>query len=240
MVSTHSTPTQALVLAAHGSSHSDGVAAILDRIVADLRAGPAFDSVTACYHRQPPYFRDVLDAQTADRIVVVPMMTSGGYFSRVVLPERMGLTGPVTYRNGQTIHLTAPLGEHARMPNLMAARVRSTLKAHRLDPSLTAVILVGHGTRRDPQSASLTERHAASLRRRKQVSQVVTAFLDQPPELEEVHRLTDLPILIVVPYLLGGGKHAIEDLPARLGIRSAGPAGSRRTFLTPSPFEDPA
>ncbi len=239
--------SKALILAAHGCSRDNGVSIRLNRIAARLGVGSVFDSVSPAFHKQPPYFGEVLDGLAADRVVVVPFMTSQGYFCRRVLPQQMGLIAPQTNRLGQAIHLTPPLGEHTRMPDLMADLVQSTLRTHELDASLTAVILVGHGTRRDAQSAQLTERHAAALRQRHTVGQVLAVYLDQPPELEAVYDLTDLPILVVVPYLIGGGRHAVQDLPARLGMERMAvshlpgsfTAMGRRVYLTSSPFDGP-
>ncbi len=117
-----------LVLAAHGSR---GEAAVNEQICgfADaIAAMNLFDEVAAAFHQGNPSFSTVLDRLTADDVTVVPVMTSVGYYSDVVLPRELA-------RNHCYPHIrlrqTPPLGTHASIIDLMADRVRSLIEQFR-------------------------------------------------------------------------------------------------------------
>jgi uroporphyrin-III C-methyltransferase len=48
--------------------------------------------------------------------------------------------------------------------------------------------------------------------------QVFAAFLDDDPPLDQVAAEVRRSALLVVPFLIGGGTHALEDLPALVGL----------------------
>ena len=45
-------------------------------------------------------------------------------------------------------------------------------------------------------------------------------FLEQPPLISDFPRLTTADNLIVIPYLIGSGLHAEEDIPTMLGLNN--------------------
>ncbi|HEY3242317.1 MAG TPA: CbiX/SirB N-terminal domain-containing protein [Phycisphaerae bacterium] len=226
-------PSRALVLAAHGSRvHPAGALVRAYAEAARVRGG--FDEAVATFWKEAPFFRDVLGMLTADEVTVVPFFTSAGYYCRTVLPREMKLSGAagtptatdrgwsplLQYRRPpRRIRCTAPLGEHSGMRRLIRRRVTDALRAHGLPREETCVVLVGHGTRREPRSGELTLRHADALRRAGVAREVCALFLDQPPEIETALVATLQPSLIVVPYLIGRAGHEIEDLPRRMGLR---------------------
>ena len=52
-------------------------------------------------------------------------------------------------------------------------------------------------------------------------AQVLACFLDQDPLIEHVLQWTSRPLIIAVPFLIGGGDHADFDVPQRLGVPDA-------------------
>ena len=52
---------------------------------------------------------------------------------------------------------------------------------------------------------------------------MLTAFLDDDPPLEDLAAAAAFPNLIVIPFLIGGGSHATDDIPRRLGTREQAP-----------------
>ena len=79
-------------------------------------------------------------------------------------------------------------------------------------------MLVGHGTARHPQSRAATEHLADTLRRRRVAGEVVAAFIDDEPPVDAVIARLRQQTLLVVPFLIGGGTHVLEDIPRLVGL----------------------
>ena len=86
----------ALVLAGHGSHISAETAGVVWGYVDRLRRMGVADEITACFWKEQPALSRVLDSVAADEVVIVPVFTAQGYFTRDVLPAEMGLTGALT------------------------------------------------------------------------------------------------------------------------------------------------
>ena len=208
----------ALVLAGHGSHISPHTAGVVWSYVDRLRNWGVADEITACFWKEPPAFSQVLDTLLSRRVVVVPVFTARGYFTQDVLPAEMGLSGRVTERNGMTITLARPLGEHSSMTRIVRNTVRDTLGRYDLKPEETAVAIIGHGTKRNPNSREATRRQAQKLRRWNGVNQVVDVYLDDDPQIASIYETTTTLNIIAVPFFLAAGSHVSIDLPRELGI----------------------
>jgi len=254
----------ALVLAAHGSRSEPAVNEQIGGYAEAIAARNLFDEVAAAFHHGNPSFSTVLDRLTADDVTVVPVMTSVGYYSDIVLPCELA-------RNDRYSHVetrqTAPLGTHASIIDLVADRVRCLIERFRpggndgafpsavlhedgrgedarvsvsrplhrpplsraeesgvsrfhRDSDGVSLAIVGHGTARHAQSRHATRDMAAWLRRMRIVDEVVTAFLDDDPPVETVVERVTHPTLILAPFLIGAGPHAVRDVPRRVGLNT--------------------
>ena len=85
-------PAARTVLAAHGSGPGSEANALVRRLAESLRGRRLFDEVAVAFHQGEPGFDTVLDELAADEITVVPLFTSAGYYSDVVLPEALAAT----------------------------------------------------------------------------------------------------------------------------------------------------
>jgi uroporphyrin-III C-methyltransferase len=206
---------RALVLAAHGSRRDPSANALVRRLAESLRGRRLFDEVAVAFHQGEPGFDSVLDELAADEVTVVPFLTSAGHYSEVVLPEALG-------RNQRfadvRLRQTPPVGTHAGVAPLVARRVTELLREQHAERDTVALVLVGHGTARHPQSRAATEQLAETLRRRKVAGEVVAAFLDDDPPVDAVVAGLRQPTVLVVPFLIGGGAHALEDIPRLVGL----------------------
>lgn len=205
----------ALILAAHGS-RDDSSANARVRHYADAMADLGwFDEVAVTFRLGEPTFSAVLDSLVADDITVVPVMTSAGYYSDVVLRRELTTNA----RFGQLrIRQTPPVGAHPDIVRICQRRIGMVLQQFNLHANNTALVVVGHGTKRHQRSRSTTLDLAAALRQEKVCAEVLPAFLDECPLLENVYgRLTQRHVL-VVPFLIGGGYHVTADIPARLRL----------------------
>jgi sirohydrochlorin cobaltochelatase len=210
--------TSALVIAGHGSHLSPYTAAPAWQHADAIRAMGVFDEVTCAFWKEMPSLHRVLATLTADDVTIVPLFTSQGYFSRTVLPTELGLDGPVTVRGERTIRYTETVGQHPHMTDVVRSRAESVLTQYSLDPSRTALVLVGHGTRRDRESAVATQRQAEIIRAEARFAEVAALYLDEPPEINKLYEMTHSPTIIVVPFFVAGGSHTQEDIPRALQL----------------------
>lgn len=211
------TPTgTAIVLAAHGSRSNPSVQARYDALAARLQVRGVADQVLVAYHAGSPGFDTILDRVTAARIAVVPMLTSDGYFNRVVIPAALRQNARASQPGWR---ITAPVGTHAAWVTAFAAQVHGAMTQHALAASSVELVVVGHGTTRTSSSQTATATLAAGLSASLGVP--ATAFyLDAEPLLDTVWDGTTREHLIVVPFLFGGA-HLNDDIPERVGTHGS-------------------
>jgi sirohydrochlorin cobaltochelatase len=199
------------------------------------------DEVTAAFWKEVPSFYSVFHTLTADDITIVPLFTARGYFTQTVIPAEMRLTGTITERDGKVIRYTRTLGEHAYVSSIVRQRVEEGLRVFNTSPGKIAVAIIGHSTRRNPESRKATEAQADLIRATGLVAEVVAVYLDDTPSIPDVYRMTTAPNLIAVPYFLASGSHTTIDVPARLGLQSIdapGKVDDRTVYYTQPVGED--
>lgn len=205
----------ALILAAHGSRHAAHVNRMLREYAARLAGMGRFDRVEAAFHHGRPGFAEVLDLLRPAIGVVVPVMTSAGYYSGVVLPRELARNR--CFARSQ-VTITDPVGAHPGMGQLIESRLSAYLGTTHIAASDLALVLIGHGTPRHPESRTLTEHLADALRRRAVCGEVLCAFIDDEPGMDTIPVRTTFKNLFVVPFLIAEGPHAGSDIPAALGL----------------------
>ncbi len=216
----------ALILAAHGSRHdptaNGTVRAHADRIG---RIG-VFDEVGVAFHDGTPTFATALDSITAEEVTVVPVMTSDGYYCGTVLPR--SLAGSERFASLR-IRMTRPVGTHPIVRSLVRDRVNDLLHRYDLQPDLTSLVLVGHGTPRHHRSRDATVNLSSALRKARLCREVLAVFLDEPPFVDGVFGLVTQPNVLLLPFLIGCGHHATRDIPLRFwGASSLHPSSTLR------------
>ncbi len=205
-----------LILAAHGCRHRGGVNERLKGLAQRVARESCFGEVAVAFYQGEPTFSRILDEYDAPDATVVPLMTSFGHFSRVVLPRELARNAK--YRS-MNVQCTRPVGTHPDMVKLVAGRVQTLLQANGLDPLDTALALVGHGTRRHADSCQATLDLADALKAMTACVDVVPAFLDQSPGVGTILERTRKPSVLVIPFLIADGPHTTQDIPARLGLK---------------------
>lgn len=83
-----------------------------------------------------------------------------------------------------------------------------------------ALILAGHGSTVNSDSAAPTRQQAAELRRRGLFGQVREAFWKQEPHLADVLASVTLPRVFIVPLFISEGYFTEEAIPRELGLRT--------------------
>ncbi|MEY3283257.1 MAG: hypothetical protein RIR86_1270 [Acidobacteriota bacterium] len=223
----------ALILAGHGSHISPNTAGLVWRHVDYLRSQGVADEVTAAFWKEKPSFARVLETVTAPAVTIVPLFTSRGFFTQSVIPAEMGLTGELTLREGREIRYAAPLNEHPYLAAVVRARIESACRDYGLPAALTAVAIIGHSTRRNPESRLATEAQVAGLCAAGIEARAV--YLEDSPAIPEIYQLTMAPNLVAVPFFLAAGSHTTIDLPRALGLEPGAVEGwveGRRVIYT--------
>lgn len=208
------TARTALVLAGHGSQTHPATAGAVYAQVDRLRDRAVADVVRAGFWKEDPTLRSVASTLACDRAVVVPMLTSGGYFADAVFPRELGVDDATALDCGPTIQYTDPVGTHPAMTTVLADRVEATRD---LPPGEVGVVVVGHGTDRHARSDRATREHVRRLRDRDRYAAVASAFLDESPHIADVVPAIAGVELVVVPLFIADGDHTTTDIPAAFG-----------------------
>lgn len=210
----------ALVLAAHGSRHAPEVYSLVDGYAEQIRQTQLFNEVVAAYHDGSPPFSQVLDGLESERVIVVPFMTSAGYYSKIVLPRELALNQ--TYHPAR-VTITKPVGTHPGMIKLVSRRFERNLQRLNLSADQTTLAIVGHGTTRHPHSRLATSQLVSTLQRQGIFPDVIEAYLDEQPSVETILVRARLRNIIVIPFTMTPGPHTRKDIPARLGFSTDHP-----------------
>lgn len=91
-----------------------------------------------------------------------------------------------------------------------------------------ALVLVGHGSTLNAESAAPTHQHADALRRRGLFAQVVECFWKEEPSISGVLRGVFAPRVFVVPLFISAGYFTEQVIPRELGFSAHGQAGFHR------------
>ena len=214
----------ALVIAAHGSRRDPGANALVRRLAEAVRARRLFDEVAVAFHQGEPRFDAVLDELSSEVVTVVPLLASAGHYADVVLPQALARN-----RRFSEVRLrqTPPVGTHSGIAPLVARRVTELLRNEGIARHSASVAIVGHGTPRHRESRTSALQLAETLRRRRVAGEVLTAFIDDDPPVSALLETATQPHVIVVPFLIGGGTHVVEDIPRLLGSSRESGVGSR-------------
>jgi len=82
----------------------------------------------------------------------------------------------------------------------------------------SALVLVGHGSTLNPDSAAPTHAHARTLRQRGCFAEVHACFWKEEPSLREVLRMTDADDIYIVPNFISEGYFTRTVIPRELEL----------------------
>ena len=224
----------ALVIVAHGSHLNPDSSTPTHDHADTIRAVGAFDEVRTGFWKEEPSFREVLRTVEADEVYVVPLFVSEGYFTEQVIPRELRLDGwdPEAWDSdgtnasdatltaedtGQTIHYCGPVGTHDSMTDVIVRRAESVTG----DPAVGegfGIAVVGHGTKRNENSAKAIEYHADRIEALDRFDEVQALFMDEDPEVDDVTDFFESEDVVVVPLFIADGYHTQEDIPEDMGL----------------------
>lgn len=210
----------AIILVGHGSARHPDSAAPIHALADSLRRRGPWREVVAVFMKQPPHLDQALELVQADEVVIVPVFAGKGYYTDRLIPEAMGLSGPITRKGGRVLYYTAPAGCHPRIPGLMACRADGVARASGLAPKAASLLLIAHGSARPGGSGETPRAIADAIAAMNHFAEVTLAFLEQPPFAADWRDLVTGTELVVLPLLVAQGMHASQDIPPLFGLAS--------------------
>ena len=207
-----------LIIAAHGSNTEPDVNEHIRQLTVAVTGLRLFDEAVCAFHQGEPGFADVVDSMAADTIVVVPLMTSQGYYADTVLPEALATASRFSH---VSIHQTSVVGRHPRIAESVRQRFHDLVERFGLDAAETALVVVGHGTPKHLESRASTLGCVEALKSLGVAADVLPAFLDDEPRIEVVAESLAHRAAVVIPFLIGRGVHASVDIAQRFGMNAS-------------------
>jgi sirohydrochlorin cobaltochelatase len=213
--------SQALIIIGHGSHLNAESSEPVYRHAAAIRALGVFDEVRECFWKEEPSMREIWDIVESERVFVVPLFISEGYFTAEVVPRELGLSGPAPSRSeirGRIVHYTEPIGTHPWMTRAILRRAEECAGLDDAEAANAGLVVIGHGTERNASSAAAVYEVTRAARETRLFGSVEAGFLDQSPEVGEVLEQILHSKVVLVPFFVSAGWHTQETIPDDLGI----------------------
>jgi sirohydrochlorin ferrochelatase len=205
-----------LIVVGHGTGTAAGDAA-LHALAASLAGQGAFARVKAAVLNGEPTLSDALEGAENEPVHLLPFMMSDGVtFRRRLLQAMLHIPG------ARTPLLYPPLGLNPGLADLIVKRAEDMSETASWPLPECRLLLIAHGSLQDPASAQAAESHQERIAAWHRFAGVETAFLDQPPRLDDVLARDGAPLL-GVGLFAGEGRHGAEDME-RAFSRAACPA----------------
>ena len=223
-------PKSSLILVGHGSTVNPDSSTPTFAHADTIRQKGLFADVLCAFWKEEPSLREVLRMIETEEVYVVPHFISEGYFTQKVIPRELELTGPITRRDNHVIKYCEPVGNHPQMTDLLLQRVSQI--APRIAPEQTSLLIVGHGTGLNENSAVAVKTQVRRIRARHIYAEVGAAYMEQEPLISNWQSLTHYSAVVVAPFFISDGLHSYEDIPVLLGIQSesTGAANHQEVF----------
>lgn len=208
----------ALVLAGHGSTLNEDSSSPTYAHGDALRRRGLFAEVHEAFWKEEPHFRDVLRQVEVQKVYIVPVFISRGYFTEKVLPREFGLSEDVCKVDGKEVRYCDPVGVHPEMTQVLLHRAQSVVRDPGFDPKKACLFIVGHGTNLNENSSVIVHQQAEIIRGMGIYGDCQAAFMEQGPFISDWRKSTLLQDCIAVPFFISDGLHSYEDIPVLIGM----------------------
>ncbi len=231
--------SSALLIVGHGSTVNPDSSGPTWQQAAALRERGLFREVACCFWKEEPSLRDAIfffDELEIREVYVVPNFISEGYFTQTVIPRELELAGSLTTRaNGQVWQYCEPVGNHPAVTELLLRRAREI--APGVPEEETTLLIVGHGTALNDQSAVAAKREVTKIAALGRYASVQNTYMEEAPLISDWASLTTTSNVVVVPFFISDGLHSYQDIPVLLGIEpEPTAAASQREIFRRNPF----
>lgn len=154
----------------------------------------------------PPLARAVA-AGRGKPVLVVPFFLADGHFVRRVVPAVLERAAGKT----RTV-LCPPVGTSPLLGPLVAERAEAVCRSKGLRAAETALLLVGHGTRREAASGAAGRALAGAIAAQGRFAGVGCAFLEEPPSVAEALALLPGKAVVALGLFTADGMHGAGDV----------------------------
>jgi len=218
----------ALVIVGHGSTRNRDSAKPVYQHAEEIRRRGLFAQVIEAFWKIEPGLSAVLRGVSAERVFIVPLFISEGYFTEEVIPREMGFCEKgetdfprIREADGRTLHYCGPIGTHESMTEVLIARANEVVVKHPF-PLLPkeknrSVFIAGHGTGNNENSRKAIERQVEKIREQDLYVDVHAIFIEEDPRIGDCWELAQTKNIVVVPFFISEGLHSNEDIPMLLG-----------------------
>lgn len=220
---------KALVLVGHGSARNPNTRKPLCANVKAIKRRGVYDEVRCGLLKQDPHVSVALDRIDSEDVTVVPFFIADGYYTREVIPELMNLSGALTEMPGRTIRYTPSVGSHPLFADLIVRHARDAGWR-----SGDALVVLGHGTPRNPDSGVNVYLQSERVRRRCPHEEIHTQFIDEAPFVTDAWELCQAKRIVIVPLFVADGWHVTETIPEDLGLEDGRAARQDREMIMTS------
>jgi sirohydrochlorin cobaltochelatase len=208
--------SETLLLIGHGSSRYPDAAQAMRRHADSLRSGGHFGQVEVAVLNGGPTVADALARSTSRAIRVVPFFMEDGYFTRIAVPRALGAA------NGNNrIVICPPIGVHDGMAGLIERRALTACADDGVPSHTTAVVVVGHGSVREPGRALALHRHTARVASTTLFNRVEAACIEEAPFVADTLASLRAHPVVVIGFFANHGSHFRDDLPALIAAEQA-------------------
>lgn len=212
-------PGTGLLLVGHGSTQNPDSSPPTHVHAEEIRRRGLFDEVACCFWKEEPSMREARHLFESRQVYVVPNFISEGYFTQTVIPRELELSGHSTLRpDGSIWKYCEPAGNHASMTELLLQRARDI--APGIPEHETSLLIVGHGTGLNDNSAVAAKAQAARIQAESRYAEVVSCYMEEEPLVAKWDELTTAPNVVVVPFFIADGLHSYQDIPVLLGLET--------------------
>ena len=200
-----------LILLGHGSSkHPDSSRSVREHAEI-LSQTDCFAEVRCAFLKEEPLIENALDGVGEEQVIIVPDFLAEGYFTRQVVPAKLG-----DKLRSANICCTPPVGTHPMMAEIINDMAREVLGDWTVEQ--TSLLIVGHGSGKNPCSKQSLLGHLQEVRNNTDFAQVADLWLEELPLVSSWKEVATKRHIIVIPYLLNDGQHGGWDIPAELGL----------------------
>jgi sirohydrochlorin ferrochelatase len=201
---------EALLIAAHGDCGGDRGNVLAIELARRMRLSRHYEEVVVGYMKSDPTIEEAAARIGAERIRLMPLFMSDGYYVREAIPRRLGIHDGVDAM-GHHVVIATPLGLLPELPRVLLEASVDSARAEGLLPSASTLLVVAHGNGNSTQSAGTARAIAQQMAEHRVFAGVQTAFLEEPPFLKDVLASAPRP-LFVLGLFAGCGMHGLEDL----------------------------
>ena len=213
-----------LVVLGHGTTLNDQSAVPVMQHAAELRRRQIFREVREAFWKQEPQVRHVLAGISAARVFIAPLFISEGYFASEVIPNELGFSYSENLKlktQNAELFYCRPVGSHESMTKVIRSRAADIVKRFPFPrapkPLETTLFIAGHGTERNKNSRVAIERQVELIRAQNIYAAVHAIFMEEAPRIADCYQIAPSRNLVVVPFFISDGLHAVEDIPVLLG-----------------------